>query len=400
MGNRLSKQLDNTPEDTYIYNTNRLVSTNTKTMAYDAVGNMTARGSDSFEYNDANRLEKATLTTGVFEYTYDYAGSRITKTSKAAASTYIYSPDGVLLAELDENGNTQVEYYYVNGQRIAFKQNDEVYYVHTSHLDYPLAITDSAGATVWQASHTPFGEIIIEQDLLTETFKARFPGQYVDAESGLYYNFFRDYDPELGRYIQSDPIGLAGGINTYAYVGGNPVVYTDITGLSRGRGVNRNPYTTNPFVNYQINSLITQIRRYDTTFSYNTARPSGPRGRYTKNDVTALQSLLRNAKNAGFCGPGASNAPAFPSSPGQFQHIFRNGANHVNPLTSASQQRFINLFRSIASNPANANSNVLSQGNINAGMSGYARSYNGGQVWVHVRNGTIQNAGVNRKKHK
>jgi RHS repeat-associated protein len=109
-----------------------------------------------------------------------------------------------------------------------------VYYVHTDHLDTPRALLDTAGNLRWTWLAEPFGNTAPNANpagLGAVTMNLRHPGQYADAESGLFYNYFRDYDPSLGRYTQSDPIGLAGGINTYAYVEGNPVSYVDPDGL-------------------------------------------------------------------------------------------------------------------------------------------------------------------------
>lgn len=105
-----------------------------------------------------------------------------------------------------------------------------IYYVHNDHLSTPKVMTDESGVKVWSAVHDPFGLATVDPSS-TVALNVRFPGQYYDAETGNHYNYFRYYDPSTGRYITSDPIGLAGGLNTYAYVAGNPLNYIDPFGL-------------------------------------------------------------------------------------------------------------------------------------------------------------------------
>ena len=111
----------------------------------------------------------------------------------------------------------------------------EVTYIHTDHLNTPRYMTDLDQTEVWRWDSKAFGNTVPNEDpdgdLITTSLNLRFPGQYFDGESGLYYNWNRYYDPEIGRYITSDPIGLQGGINTFGYVGQNPVRYVDPTGL-------------------------------------------------------------------------------------------------------------------------------------------------------------------------
>jgi RHS repeat-associated protein len=118
------------------------------------------------------------------------------------------------------------------------KSAEGAYYYIDNHLGAPQVITDDSGAVVWKAEYLPFGKVNISVAQVENNL--RFPGQYYDAETGLHYNWNRFYDPETGRYISADPIGLDGGMNLFAYVGGNPIGKIDYKGLTPlypGQGV-------------------------------------------------------------------------------------------------------------------------------------------------------------------
>ena len=111
----------------------------------------------------------------------------------------------------------------------------ELNYVHNDHLGTPQTLTNEAGTVVWSAEYDPFGKATINEDPDNDgnsvTFNLRFPGQYEDVETVLYYNLNRYYSPGTGRYLTSDPIGLDGGLNTYLYVSANPLRNVDPSGL-------------------------------------------------------------------------------------------------------------------------------------------------------------------------
>ena len=123
------------------------------------------------------------------------------------------------------------------GIRTTTVGNPQVIYALNDHLGTTRRLIDENQDTVWSAQYLPFGEVTTDEDPDGNgeaiSFALRFPGQYYDSETGLHYNYFRTYDPALGRYLSSDPLGLIDGPNTYAYVGGNPVNFSDPRGLSR-----------------------------------------------------------------------------------------------------------------------------------------------------------------------
>ena len=174
------------------------------------------------------------------ENLHNAQGQRVAKTVNGDTNStvhFIYDQSGQLIAEMDaDTGQTLREFVYVNGQQIALvddtgSPDEAVYYVHNDHLGTPQKISDESQVVVWDAVYQPFGEVEIVSDVVENNI--RFPGQYADEESGLYYNYYRDYDPRVGRYVESDPVGLVGGTNTYGYVSMNPIIGTDEFGLTQ-----------------------------------------------------------------------------------------------------------------------------------------------------------------------
>ncbi len=143
----------------------------------------------------------------------------------------MYGLGGLLYGEYDNSGALIREYVYLNGAPLAqvdAGSPEVLIYLHTDHLATPRYGTNAGGSTVWTWDSGAFGK---EAATGSATVNLRFPGQYRDAETGLHYNWNRYYSPATGRYVSSDPIGLAGGLNTYSYVSASPVMFSDPRGL-------------------------------------------------------------------------------------------------------------------------------------------------------------------------
>lgn len=203
-------------------------------MLLDAAGNTLLQGSLDMTYNQANRLATVTNQGVVIgPFTYNAHGLRTTNVTPNGTTVFHYDLNGKLIAETTESGGLICIYLWAEDVPIAQKDT-ALTYLHVDHLNTPRVGTNTNGVIVWQWDSDAFGSIAPNEDpdgdgMLT-TVNLRFPGQYFDQETGLHYNYFRDYDPSTGRYTTSDPIGLLGGLNTYSYVGGNPIIRSDPTG--------------------------------------------------------------------------------------------------------------------------------------------------------------------------
>ncbi len=185
---------------------------------------------------------------------YNGAGQRVKKTTPVETRIFHYDLYGHLIAETDEQGQTLAEYVYLGDEPLAMIREGEndsptcfisqavraaplqaqadteeaAYYFHNDHLGTPQMLTDGQGLIVWGADYRPFGEVNIVVEGIESNL--RFPGQYFDTETGLHYNYFRDYHPGIGRYVEPDLLALNDEDNLYAYARNNSINWIDPTG--------------------------------------------------------------------------------------------------------------------------------------------------------------------------
>ena len=157
---------------------------------------------------------------------------------------YVHSPQGQLLGEYSAQTGAPIrEYLWLQDMPMVVVAYDAatssdpapVFYIQADHLNTPRVVLDRNGAQRWSWVAEPFGNSVPNANpvgLGEFSLNLRLPGQYFDAETGLAQNWHREYDAGVGRYTQSDPIGLAGGINTYQYAESQPTSLTDPLGLT------------------------------------------------------------------------------------------------------------------------------------------------------------------------
>jgi len=233
-GDRTSAALNGASAATYSYTagTHRLSSIGATSRTYDANGNTQTNGTATLTYDDRNRLATANGSS----YAYNGKGERMSKTG-SSTTVFVYGEGGQLVGEY--TGGQAQEYVYLDGTPIGIATSgtsSQLYYVEADQLGSPRTVVQPGATTTsdtlvwsWDYFGSTFGTNAPSPQTLA--LNLRFPGQYFDPETGLHYNYFRDYEPATGRYIEFDPIGLGGGPNGYAYVRGAPLSSTDPKGL-------------------------------------------------------------------------------------------------------------------------------------------------------------------------
>lgn len=250
--NRTSWNLSGTSiPQTYAGTSNRQTSWGPLPLTTDAAGNITSTNGAAaltLAYNSTNQMKQSDDGSQITAYKYDGFGMRTTK-QNSRTTHYDYMLDGKYLDSiiLSSGGTADqiTEYIWLDDVPIAQVKtvlnssgsvvSRNLTYVHTDHINTPRIMSDAAKAVVWQwegdANNMLYPLLDPDGNGVDTMLDLGFPGQIRDDETSFFYNMNRYYDPVMARYTQSDPLGLVAGLNTYAYVDGNPLSVVDPLGL-------------------------------------------------------------------------------------------------------------------------------------------------------------------------
>ncbi|WLI89466.1 RHS repeat-associated core domain-containing protein [Massilia sp. R2A-15] len=288
---------------------NRVTVYEDKRYAYDTHGDLVEKKIGrhtriALEWNAEHQLTRSHVTRNAHEdvqlvqhteYGYDPFGRRILK-HDAFGETHFAWDGNRLLSET--RGSHERTYLYAGRSFVPLAQVDssrdvpplaleaEIFHFHVDHIGTPRELTDAAGNLIWTSCFKAWGNVLIADSrhcssnplAQSHAQQLRYQGQYFDPETGLHYNRFRYYDPDVGRFVAQDPIGLWGGTNIYQY-GPNPSGWIDPLGLAGDPAtathityVGIDSATGKPYVGYasmQGDQLGLEVleRRYSNDFS-------------------------------------------------------------------------------------------------------------------------------------
>ena len=230
---------------------NRLTQYQGTSYRYDPLGNLIEKQHNNgeiqhYRYNADNQLAEAEIhrpgqNTVLYRYRYDPIGRRIAKVHPDGSEIQYLWDGSRLLQEYRKDRTytyvyTEDRNYEPLAQITTYNDSDnarEILYYHNDQIGIPREMTDEEGNIVWSGDYSGWGKLTQESRLKLDIHQPfRLQNQYYDEETGLHYNFFRYYDPEIGRFTQQDPIGLMGGGNLYQFAP-NTMQWVDVLGLCR-----------------------------------------------------------------------------------------------------------------------------------------------------------------------